>query len=277
MDIRERTVLKQWGNCKTSLLVDTNGNRFIEKTDSNNLYDSNEYEIYASILNPLRIGFIPTVRLPDPTDRDTFRLDYIDGVNCQESPTAEDLYKAATLAGTLYHAFTTHAGSIDARIIRKYHLTQAKLRGHMERAARRYDMRSVEPIIGRIYADSQTRPLFLNHFDLHFKNMMRVGDSIYFVDWAEAQISHLYIDLFTILSQAKGVSADRDAILSAYQTAAKLDEIPMLDILAGGFVLYLVNVHWLDEMRENVQGFGKWADLLYEYLLSVVADINNIR
>jgi len=282
MDIINRTVIKKWSNSQTNLIIDSEGDKFIEKiqfynpiTNNFNLapYDSNEYEIYRSIIIPLEIPHVQIIGSAQTEKSVTFVMDFIDGIVCEDAPKAEHLYMAAEKAGTIYKKSKENMSCADKDIIEKYKLSKEKIIDHTEKINKRFNMPPINLTIDYIYEKYKSRTIFVNHFDMHFKNFI-LNDDLHLIDWASMRISPFFTDLYLLLSQADEVGADADEIKKRYLSFAQINHIDDEDIYIGGIIWNIVIIRELLDLV-SIDNFPiEWAEDHYNDLQNLLKLLN---
>jgi len=283
MEIKNKTILKKWGYCQTNLIEDFSGNRYIEKIEfydssvnrfSSFPYHSNECEIYNLILSPLGIPHVNIIESTGNSDENIFIMEYLKGVTCEDAPKAIYLYKAAEKAGEIYDKSRENMLFADKNIVDKYTLKKEKIYNHIKATSNFFDMGAIYPVVDYIFERYKTRPLFVNHFDMHLKNFI-YDDDLFLIDWATTQISPFYTDLYVLLTQAKDVGANPDEIKIRYKNSAQIETLNDEDIHIGGIIWNIVNMHWLLELigSDDVP-FREWARELYNDLQRLVQLLN---
>jgi len=283
MEIKSKTILKKWSYCQTSLIEDFNGNKYIEKIEfydssenrfSSFPYHSNEYEVYNSILSPLKIPHIKIIENTNNSDANIFIMEYIKGITCEDAPEAIHLYKAAEKIGEICYKSKRNMSLVDENTVNKYTLKKEKVYSHIKASSKFFNMQSVYPIVDFIFEKYASQPLFVNHFDMHLKNFIYSGD-LFLIDWATMQISPFYTDLYVLLTQAKDVGANPDEIKARYKYSAQIEFLSDEDIHIGGIIWNIVNIRWLCDLigSDNVP-FQEWAEELYNDLQKLIRLLN---
>jgi hypothetical protein len=280
MDVKIRSSIKKWGNCQTNLIIDSDGTKFIEKitfyNPLNNTFDlapynSNEFEIYDSILKPLKIPHINYFGYSQTAEYTKFIMDFIDGIFCENVQEAKYLYLAAEEIGKICYISKANMIYLDKSIINKYILDKSKVYEHINASNYFSGIGSMDSVIDFIFDKYKSKPAFINHFDMHFKNFIYDTD-LHIIDWASLQISPFLTDLYVLLSQAKDVNADPDEIKKHYLKYAQINSLSDFDINIGGIIWSIVNIHWLLDLHKitNAKFFLDWAEELFIDLQNLI-------
>lgn len=261
------------------MLTENNGMTYIEKienqvNDDGQIsivpYGSDELEIYEKVLTPLKVEHVRVVASKRKQGESKFILEYIDGLTCSEAPQAIHLYKAAMKIGEVYKTSRHNVSFVDEATLQKYHLTKEKLLNHLCEISKTFDISGLIRFVSDIYDKYSKYPIFLNHYDMHFKNMIYSKGDIRIVDWATAQFSPFYSDLYVLLRQAEEVNADISVIIKNYKSSAGLSTLTEEEMLVGAIFWLIPATRWLLDLQgtDNVP-FYEWAEDEYESLLTV--------
>ena len=273
-----RKILKKWVSSQTSMLTENNGVTYIEKienqvNDSGQSsivpYGSDELEIYENILTPLKVEHVHVVASKRKQGESKFVLEYIDGLTCSDAPQAIHLYKAALKIGDLYRTSRNNISCVNETTFQKYYLSKEKTLNHLYEISKAFDISGLVSFTSDSYEKYSKYPIFLNHYDMHFKNMIYSKGDIRIIDWATAQFSPFYSDLYVLLRQAEQVDADISVIIDNYKNSAGLAELTEEEMLVGRIFWCIPAIHWLLELQgtDNVP-FYEWAEDEYTSLLT---------
>jgi hypothetical protein len=269
MDVVKRVNIKQYENVRVDLLVDTYGNKYVEKTQYPHApalpipfpYGNNGLEIIRFIIEPLHIEHPRIIESTDNENGVSFIMEYIDGINCADEPKAVYLYKAAEKAGLLYAKSKKGLAFVDAGIADKYLLTKEKILSYIKVMERQTSIPPLDRLIERIFDNCKNRLPFVNHGDMQFKNFIYDGD-IHLIDWDCVKIHPFYSDLYSLLAQARQIDADPEEVISRYKASAQLDAISDADIIMGGIIGSIVSLfdliisdcptQWIDDTRNEL-------------------------
>ena len=276
MDIRDRTVIKEYEYAQVSLITDFNGKRFIEKTQFHKppvipltfQYDLTELEIYKSILKPLEI---PCAQIIDSNQNEkyaTFIIDFIDGIECENEPKAEYLYTAAEKIGTIYSNSKINIHHLNENIVKKYSINKKVIFEYIKIINKHYSIPSIDSLIEYIFTKYQNKTFFVNHGDVQFKNFI-YNDDLHFIDWECARISPFFSDLEALISQANVVNADINEIKKRYLKFSQLNSITDEDIYIGGIISSIKAVFELLIFDCPVE----WIEDSYNGLLNLINKI----
>lgn len=270
MDIVNRTVIKKYEYAQVNLIMDSNGNRFIEKIQFYNppvipftfQYNHNGLEIIESIIKPLEI---PHARIIDSIQNEKctiFVMDYIYGIECEDEPKAEYLYIAAEKLGTIYNKSKINMALLDKGIVKKYTLCKERILEFAKVISKYYSMPLMDSIIDYIFNKYQNRTIFVNHHDIQFKNFIYNGD-LHLIDWDCVKIHPFFSDLYSLIQQAYQVNADIDEIKKRYLKFSQISSITDEDIYIGGIIgsikavfellIFDCPVEWIENSYNELQ------------------------
>ena len=104
---------------------------------------------------------------------------------------------------------------------------------------------------------------------MHFKNMIYSKGDIRIIDWATAQFSPFYSDLYVLLRQAEQVDADISVIIDNYKKFGRFGRINRRRNACWQDFWCIPAIHWLLELQgtDNVP-FYEWAEDEYTSLLT---------
>lgn len=273
----KRSILKKWQSAQTSILIDEQGQWFIEKIETQTHYGPDELEIYNEILDPLKIEHVPVIASEKTKNHSKFILKYIDGLTCSDAPTAQHLYDSSKKAGNIYKQSRDNMANLPKDLFNKYYLSRTKMLEHLSVFPLEFGTEGLIAFIEMVYDKYEKYPLVLNHFDLHFKNMIATNDKMFIIDWATAQISPFYADLYVLLRQAEEVDADCELIIENFRKSAALQKITKAEILEGGICWSIPAIYWLLELQgtDNVP-FYDWAVDEYQSALQALKLYKNL-
>lgn len=269
----QRTVIKKWSSSQTSILTDAGGLRYVEKEDAL-LNGVDELEIYTALLNPLKIDHTAVIASERTARGSRFVQAFIDGITCSEAPTAQHLYDAATKAGAIYRCSIENMHRISPDILHKYLLTEEKMLAYVEAFPPELDGSIFVNFIHHIYEKYKGYPLFLNHFDLHFQNLIATDKDLVIIDWAASQLCPFYADLYVLLCQADEVLADAHIIVENYRKAAGISSITRKEILEGTICWCLPTIYQLLALQCTSDiPFYQWAMDQYEVAVKALREL----
>lgn len=281
-----KKILKKWIGAQTSILIDDNGTAYIEKIESqankdgqvNSIpYNSDELEIYENILTPLNVNHVKVIASERKQGECKFVLEFIEGLTCSENPQAIHLYKAALKVGEMYKISRNNIYNINEVIFNKYNFDKKKMLNHVHEISKVFDMSDLLETINVIYDKYSRYPIHLNHFDMHFKNMIYSNDDICFIDWATTQLSPFYSDLYVLLRQADEVGANTSIIIENYLKTSGLSKITEDEILVGAIFWCIPAIHWLLDLQNTDDvPFYEWAEDEFKSLLVAFSRLKEI-
>ena len=275
MEITNRTVIKEYGGAQVNLVIDSNGNKFIEKIQFHNPpkikvdfgYGYNILEIFESILKPLEIPHPQIVDSVKNEESTTIIMEYIDGINCEAEPKAEYLYLAAEKLGTIYNKSKMNMKRLDKCILEKYTLTKEKVLNQIKVIGEHFTLPPVDSIIDYICEKYPDPAIFVKHGDLQFKNFIYNGD-LHLIDWDNVHISP-FNDVSALIWHAGEIGANIDEIKKRYCQFAQISSIndedmklrSIISIIGEVFTFLIYDCsEWLEdsynELQDLIKSFG---------------------
>jgi len=276
MNIINRTVIKEYEYAQVNLITDYNGNKFIEKIQFHIPpvmqldfeYNPIGLEIFESILKPLEIPH-PRIIYSNQNEKcTTIIMEYIDGRNCEDEPKAKYLYLAAEKLGTIYNKSKMNMNRLDKSIIEKYSLTKEKILDYIKIINTNFHLPPMDSLIDYIFEKYQDRTVFVNHYDIQFKNFI-YNDDLHLIDWDNVKIQPFFSDLPSLIGEAYKVGADINEIKKRYLQFAQISSISDEDIKIGSLIGVILGVFSLlifDCPLEWIEGsYNELQDLVLSF------------
>ena len=83
-------------------------------------------------------------------------------------------------------------------MLTRQYSSKEKTLNHLYEISKAFDISGLVNFTSDSYEKYSKYPIFLNHYDMHFKNMIYSKGDIRIIDWATAQFSPFYSDtIFT--------------------------------------------------------------------------------
>ena len=248
MKITDRKVIKKYEYAQINLITNSNGIKFIEKTQFHIppvipltfQYDYDELEVIESIIKPLEIPHARVIDSIKNGKSTTIIMEFINGINCENEPKAEYLYIAAEKIGALYYKSKININRLDKDVLRKYILTKEKALNYIDIINKHCNLPPMESLIHYIFKEYENKTMFVDHGDIQFKNFI-YNDDLHLIDW-DGQIHPFFSDLHSLISLASEVDADIDEIKKRYLKFSKINSISNEDIIIGGIINGIIAV-----------------------------------